>query len=183
MTTRRNPPSSAAIPVLLVRTDDGSTLRFSRPFHVGRDIDCDVRVDDAHVSRRHLLVAFEDGHWRLRDQGSSNGVFVDGLRVETVSIDDTVTIRLGADGPAIVMRPAPTAQPASPPKATVRSAGETMFVTERYFGSAGDEEPVGARTMMIRKAFHSVQKKQRRMYRGILAVVTVAALCAAGYAY
>ena len=64
------------------------TLRFSRAFHVGRDVDCEVRVDDAGVSRRHVLVAFEDGHWRLSDQGSSNGVFVDGQRVETVSIDD-----------------------------------------------------------------------------------------------
>ena len=36
---------------------------------------------------------------------------------------------------------------------------------------------------MIRKAFHSVQKKQRRTYHGILAVVTLAALCAGGYAY
>ena len=54
-----------------------------------------------------------------------------------------MTIRLGADGPAFVMRPAPAAQPTSPPKVTVRSAGETMFVAERYFGSAADDEPVG----------------------------------------
>ena len=54
---------------------------------------------------------------------------------------------------------------------------------EKYFGTTVDEDAVGGRTMMIRKAYQQVQKKQKRTYQGIVAVVTVAALAAGGYAY
>jgi membrane-bound lytic murein transglycosylase D len=54
---------------------------------------------------------------------------------------------------------------------------------ERYFGGATDDEGVGGRTLMIRKAFHSVQKKQKRLYRGVIAVAALAALGAGGFAY
>ena len=169
MSTPRQIPGSPAIPMLSVRTDDGRTFRFSRPFHIGREHDCDVRIEDAHVSRKHVMVSFEDGQWRLRDQQSGNGVFVNGRRVETAAIDKSLTIRLGADGPLVVMevespRPADETAPV-----TQKSAGETMLLAsyaERYFGAATDEEPVGGRTLMIRKAFHNVQKKQKRLYRG-----------------
>ena len=80
-------PRSLAIPMLSVRTEDGRAFRFSRPFHIGREHDCDVRIEDAHVSRKHVIVSFGNGHWRLRDQQSGNGVFVDGQRVDTASID------------------------------------------------------------------------------------------------
>jgi len=42
-----------------------------------------VRIEDAHVSRKHVMVVFEDGQWRLHDRQSGNGVFVNGRRVET----------------------------------------------------------------------------------------------------
>ena len=85
----------------------------------------------------------------------------------------SLTIRLGADGPLVVMEVELAALPTKRP-VTQKAAGETMLLAsyaERYFGAATDEEPVGGRTMMIRKAFHSVQKKQKRLYRGIVAVV------------
>jgi membrane-bound lytic murein transglycosylase D len=179
----QTPPRSLAIPRLNVRTEDGRTFRFSRPFHIGRDHDCDVRIEDAHVSRKHVIVSFGNGHWRLRDQQSGNGLFIDGRRVDTASIDTSLTVRLGADGPRVVMEVESGALPATPPPVTPRSAGETMLVAERYFGTASDQEAVGGRTLMIRKAFHRVQKKQRRLYLGIVAVVALVALGAGGYAY
>ena len=169
--------------MLSVRTDDGRVFRFSRPFHIGREHDCDVRIEDAHVSRKHVIVSFGNGHWRLRDQQSGNGVFIDGQRVDTASIDTSLTIRLGADGPLVVMEVESRAVPTARPPAAPRSASETMIVARRYFGTATDEEAVGGRTLMIRKAFHRVQKKQKRLYRGIVAVVALAALAASGYAY
>jgi membrane-bound lytic murein transglycosylase D len=174
---------STAVPVLSVRTEDGRAFRFSRTFHIGREHDCDVRIADAQVSRKHVMVSFGNGRWQLRDQQSGNGVFVNGRRVDSASIDANLTIRLGADGPLVVMEVESRVPPASRPSVTPRSASETMIVAERYFGPATDEESVGGRTLMIRKAFHRVQKKQKRLYRGIVAVVALAAICAAGYAY
>ena len=101
MSTLRQIPGAPAVPVLSVRTEDGRTSRWSRPFHIGREHDCEVRIDDGRVSRKHVVVSFEDGQWLLRDRQSGNGVFVDGRRVETVAIDKSVSIRLGADGPLI----------------------------------------------------------------------------------
>jgi pSer/pThr/pTyr-binding forkhead associated (FHA) protein len=178
-------PRSLAVPVLSVRMENGRTFRFSRSFHIGREHDCAVRIEDAHVSRKHVMVSFEDGHWQIRDQNSGNGVFVNGRRVETAAVDKTLTIRLGADGPILVMDvesgPAPARQPV-----TQKPAGETVILAsyaERYFRATADEEPVGGRTMMIRKAYQKVQKKQRRLYLGVVALVSLAALAAGGYAY
>jgi pSer/pThr/pTyr-binding forkhead associated (FHA) protein len=121
-------PSSIAVPTLSVRTEDGRTFRFSRPFHIGREHDCDVRIADAHVSRKHVMVSFGDGHWQLRDQQSGNGMFIDGRRMDTASIDTSLTIRLGAGGPLVVMEVEPRAVPAARPAVTPRYASETMIV-------------------------------------------------------
>jgi pSer/pThr/pTyr-binding forkhead associated (FHA) protein len=183
MSTPRQIPSSPAIPVLSVRTDDGRAFKFTRSFHIGRERGCEVRIEDAHVSRKHATVSFEDGWWRLRDLQSGNGVFVNGRRVETAIIDRSLTIRLGADGPLVIMEVDARTLPAKRSIAP-KGAGETMLVAERYFGTAIDgDEPVGGRTLMIRRAFHTVQKKQKRLYRGIVAVALLAALAAGGYAY
>jgi pSer/pThr/pTyr-binding forkhead associated (FHA) protein len=185
MSTQQGLPGSPAVPALNVRTEDGRACRFSRPFHIGREHDCEVRIEDAHVSRKHVMVSFENGRWQLRDEQSGNGVFVNGRRVETASIDRSLTVRLGADGPVVVMEVESPALPTQRP-APQKPAGETMLLAsyaERYFGTATDDEPVGGRTRMIRKAFHNVQKKQKRRYRGIIAVAALAALGAGGYAY
>jgi membrane-bound lytic murein transglycosylase D len=187
MSTPRQNPGSPAIPMLIVRTEDGRASRFARPFHIGREHDCDVRIEDGRVSRKHVLVSFEDGRWQLHDQRSGNGVFVNGHRVETASIDTSLSIRLGAAGPLVMMEVESCGLAGIPrPPVTRKSAGETVLLAsyaERYFGTATDDEPVGGRTVMIRKAFHKVQKKQKRLYRSIVALAALAALSAGGYAY
>ena len=170
-------PRSAAIPKLSVRTEDGRTFRFSVSFYIGREYDCAVRIEDAHVSRKHVMVSFQDGRWLLRDQHSGNGMFVNGGRVATATVDKTLTIRLGADGPILVMEVESSSR-AVPvkPAVTQQPAGETVILAsyaERYFGSATDEEEVGGRTLMIRKAFQKVQKKQKRLYRGLIALASL----------
>jgi hypothetical protein len=83
----------------------------------------------------------------------------------------------------IETRDAATPRPSTPPRP---ARGETMMVAryaERYFGTAEDDEAISGRTLMIRKAFHRVQKKQRRFYAGTVALVAMVAVGAAGYAY
>jgi peptidoglycan lytic transglycosylase D len=185
MSVTGNTPRSLAIPPLSVRTEDGRAFRFTRPFTIGRERDCEVQIENGQVSRKHVMVSFGNGRWRLRDQRSGNGVFVDGQRVDSASVDSTLTIQLGAGGPLVMMELAPQGLPTPPPVAPA-AAGETRIVAsyaEKYFGTAIDEEAVGGRTLMIRKAFQQVQKKQRRTYGGIVAVVALIAVAAAGYAY
>lgn len=49
---------------------------------VGRRPSCDIHLDFANVSSKHCEMAFVNGYWRLRDLNSSNGVKVNGVRIE-----------------------------------------------------------------------------------------------------
>jgi membrane-bound lytic murein transglycosylase D len=177
-------------PALNVRVDGARAVRFAHPFHVGRMAECDLQVDDYHVSRKHMLVTISNGRWTFTDLQSANGVFVNGTRVTSGVITDGMTLRLGGeDGPAMVVR---FEEAAPPPRRTVHRTsqpveGETGMadLVQHYFG-AGDDEPAGDRTMMIRKAFKQVQKRQQRRYRyvlGGLALLVVIASAFAAYLY
>jgi hypothetical protein len=48
---------------------------------IGRSRDCDVTLDDPNVSRRHAELRREGGSWIVSDLGSTNGVKVNGRRV------------------------------------------------------------------------------------------------------
>jgi pSer/pThr/pTyr-binding forkhead associated (FHA) protein len=45
---------------------------------LGRRSDCDIPLDDGHVSGRHCRLAFENNHWVVTDLGSKNGTHVNG---------------------------------------------------------------------------------------------------------
>lgn len=191
MTGPRHTPGPHDVPVLHVHTPDGRVFRFSTTFQIGRDHDCDVRVNDSHVSRKHVAMSFEKNHWCVRDLNSANGIFVDGRRVESASIDDALSITLGVAGPSLtfeVEAPGGGTRGRAQAAQTVQQAGEETRLLasyeERYFGSKAGPERVGGRTMMIRRAFEKVQKKQRRQYWMAIAVAataTVAAIVYAGY--
>jgi ABC transport system ATP-binding/permease protein len=66
-----------------------------RSFVVGRDGGVDLQIVDARVSRRHLLLQPADQGWQLIDQ-SRNGSFVDGQRVDRLTLTESVTVSLGA---------------------------------------------------------------------------------------
>ena len=49
---------------------------------IGRSRDCDVVLGDGNVSRRHAEVLPTDGGWSVNDLGSTNGVLVNGRRID-----------------------------------------------------------------------------------------------------
>jgi hypothetical protein len=54
----------------------------SRGAVMGRSRDCDVVLDDPNVSRRHAEVRPSGGSWIVNDLGSTNGIKLNGRRVE-----------------------------------------------------------------------------------------------------
>jgi S1-C subfamily serine protease len=76
---------------------------------IGRHPSADIRFDadrDLDVSGRHAAVFRQNGRWMLRDLGSSNGTWVNGVRLKgdlALAVDDV--IRFGADGPRLVFHP------------------------------------------------------------------------------
>ena len=77
--------TKGAVPALKVTAEVSPgtwcNFRFDKPFKIGRLKDCDLFIDNSFVSRVHAAVAFEDGHWTIRDLGSANGLFFGGTQV------------------------------------------------------------------------------------------------------
>ena len=62
---------------------------------LGRSRECDVVLDDPNVSRRHAEVRFDGAAWSVSDLGSTNGVRVNGRRVDHAELDPGDRITLG----------------------------------------------------------------------------------------
>jgi hypothetical protein len=63
---------------------------------LGRSSACALVFSDDTVSRRHAEIRVQDGHWMLRDLGSSNGTWVNGRRVMEAEVAAGDEIVLGA---------------------------------------------------------------------------------------
>ena len=63
-------------------------------FVVGRGDDVDIRLDNPLVSRRHAVISFEGGRWRVEELATANGLWVNSVRVTTsdLAIGDTIEI-------------------------------------------------------------------------------------------
>jgi ABC transport system ATP-binding/permease protein len=95
--------SRPAPPALTVRYD-GSTRTFAAGSDVviGRDLRADVRIAHPLISRAHLVLRFDQGRWMAIDNGSLNGMFVNGRRVPAVDIQDGQQVNIGnPDGPGL----------------------------------------------------------------------------------
>jgi two-component system cell cycle response regulator len=69
---------------------------------LGRSKDAHVRIDDAGISRSHArIVRTEDGRFIAEDLGSTNGIFVNGAKVQRVELASADRIQVG---PNVVLR-------------------------------------------------------------------------------
>lgn len=67
----------------LVALDEGSDVPLDRAMIVvGRHPQCDVRLDSLRVSRHHCCMTHDHGEVLVRDLGSTNGIRINGQRVE-----------------------------------------------------------------------------------------------------
>lgn len=62
---------------------------------IGRGAEADLRISDPGVSRTHLDIVIEDDRVYAVDMGSTNGILVDGRKVERAELRDGSTIKIG----------------------------------------------------------------------------------------
>ena len=67
---------------------------------IGRGADADLRINDPGISRRHVEVRVFPGEGgapqvSVVDLGSTNGIVVNGQRVQQATLDDGATVKLG----------------------------------------------------------------------------------------
>lgn len=78
------PPEDARTALLLVAgrrlvlPPEGAVL--------GRSRECDVMLDDGGISRRHAMIRRDAGGWQIEDLGSTNGLRVNGRRVQAPTL-------------------------------------------------------------------------------------------------
>ena len=84
---------------LVVRSGGGRSGETFMPKHdrttIGRSPDCGIFLDDVTVSRKHAVLVDDNGTWRIEDQGSLNGTFVNRERVETAALSDGDELQIG----------------------------------------------------------------------------------------
>ncbi|MEK8087971.1 trypsin-like peptidase domain-containing protein [Aquabacterium sp. A3] len=104
------------------------------PIVIGRELGAHIKFSDNHdvVSRRHALIHLKAGAdpVTLTDQGSSNGLFLNGTRVSGVAtLQHGDVISLGEGGPRLTLAFDPV--PPEQPKATrvIRAAAPTRVIS------------------------------------------------------
>lgn len=89
-------PSGSAL--LIVRRGPNSGARFLLDADVtttGRHPDADIFLDDVTVSRRHAQFLRHGTSFQVKDLGSLNGTYYDGVRIETGLLSDGAEVRVG----------------------------------------------------------------------------------------
>jgi len=168
-------------PTIIVKIEQGKAdkteFRFTDSFQIGRGRESEIRIMDDIVSRPHAEIRFEEGKWWLHDLNSTNGIFVDGEKVDQVPLANNTRIILGQFGPVLSFSIEAAGQE---DKTRVIQRSVAQY-TDRYFGDP-DETTIGEHTMMVRRAFKKIQKKQKKRYGAIIAIFASLFLLAGTYA-
>lgn len=89
-------PSGSAL--LVVRRGPNVGARFLLDADVttaGRHPDADIFLDDVTVSRRHTEFLRHGTAFEIRDLGSLNGTYFDGVRIDTALLSDGAEVQVG----------------------------------------------------------------------------------------
>ncbi|HME89800.1 MAG TPA: GGDEF domain-containing protein [Myxococcaceae bacterium] len=65
---------------------------------LGRSAECQFQVDDDGISRKHAKVSLgNDNQFQVEDLGSTNGTFLNGVRIEAAALQDGDKIQIGSN--------------------------------------------------------------------------------------
>jgi DNA-binding NtrC family response regulator len=84
------------IDVTTSRGETSSATHEAPIVRLGSRAENEVVIDDETVSRLHCEIRADDVGFRLRDLGSTNGTFVEGVRVLDAYLGSMATLRLGS---------------------------------------------------------------------------------------
>jgi membrane-bound lytic murein transglycosylase D len=171
-----SPSNDSDLPIRVQVGADTAAREFTSTVRLGRDANCTLRIDDEGVSRLHAEIYRMGSQWFARDLGSRNGTYLDGAPITEAPLPGRCTLRLGADGPRIELSYAAPTLLQSSGTATPRSLEE---VAAHYFDE-NSKAPAGDRTMMVRRAFSTVKRQQKRRYGSVIAGAVALLLVAVG---
>lgn len=81
---------------VILGADAGKVFRIDKPRVVlGRGAGCDIQLTDSEVSRRHAMLEIRGEEVSIKDLGSTNGTFVDGVKVNQATLESQQEFSLG----------------------------------------------------------------------------------------
>ncbi|HWE26457.1 MAG TPA: FHA domain-containing protein, partial [Polyangia bacterium] len=133
---------------------------------LGRGADCAVRTDDAMVSRKNCKISFAGGRWVVEDLGSSNGTFVNEVRVQKQALNHADVVRCGTLQVRFVetadAQPVAAGAGGKPRTMSIPAQGGSVQVDpalQQAFGGAGGLNPAA---LMQQKDYELQQVSQER---------------------
>jgi len=123
------------MPAQLLSLSEGPSILLDKPIMlVGRHEECDLQLNSRKVSRKHCCIAQVKDHLVIRDLGSTNGIRINGTRVQggILRAGDELMIgnfryQVSTDAPRDVIAAAPV-RPAGPVRATLQDADDLESV-------------------------------------------------------
>jgi hypothetical protein len=91
-------PEAGEVPVLAITRGPGAGSRFvldAPETRIGRHPEAHILLDDVTVSRRHAILTLAGGRVVLTDQGSLNGTYVAGERVDSHVLEPGDEVQIG----------------------------------------------------------------------------------------
>lgn len=136
---------------------------------IGRDVDCDLILEDLSVSRRHAEILVVGGRVHVIDLGSRNGTFIAGLRITEAPLFmgqivqfGELAFRLRECEKLEQTRPAQNLSPS-----TIESHPERQLTTVQLrvldLLMEGVGEPRIAKT--LKRSRHTIHNHLRRIYQ------------------
>jgi diguanylate cyclase (GGDEF)-like protein len=92
------PPATDREPTLVILTGTrmGLVHTLTGPTTLGRSPECEIPLEDDGVSRMHARITMRQGQPEIEDLRSTNGTYVDGVRVSTTSrLQEGSRVRIG----------------------------------------------------------------------------------------
>jgi len=76
-------------------------LSANRKYIIGRDLKCDIVLNDKHVSRKHASLEYVDRNFLLTDLQSVNGTWVEGKRIDKAVLQSNSSFRIAENNLSI----------------------------------------------------------------------------------
>ncbi|MBI3568041.1 MAG: GAF domain-containing protein, partial [Gemmatimonadetes bacterium] len=158
-------------------------LRPGTTLVVGRAVSSDCPVVDPTVSRKHADLVVQNGGIQVKDAGSSNGTFVNGVKVDSYfvvpgdtltfgkvafKVESTAPARADSQG-ATPVTTAPSAPPAPPPRAGGTIVRQVPSATGG-FGAIGAMGPASGSIKAVIAGATDPAEKDRQKLRILLEV-------------